>query len=962
MLAALLVALCVWFESPAHAQREASADQVYEFDIPRTSRVQALRELSRQAGGLLLGYLSNDAAEEEALVGPVKGKQTVEDALRVILRSAMLTFRWVEKDILSVEPIKLEENAGIEQELVRRADARWREEITVVSSALRNVTLSVPPAIIMERDRIDAIGAPTLAEALRYISQSAYTRPEGFRISGAQYAEMRGLGPDTALILINGRRALPSANSINSSAFDLNTVPITAVERIEFLLDSGAAAHGTDAIGGIINIVLREDVPEPTVELRYGAADGGAEQRRITFSGGIDTSSFHGTLILDYFDLGGLLGADRALWRDQDFRRFGGRDHRSRISSPGNISAGTLGNLPGLPAPFAAVPASDTTPGVSTEDFLATAGTSDLDSLFSYWSVVPEASRASAVATASLDFTERLVASAEVLYVDRDATFYFAPPMLPGVPVAASNYYNPFGTGVIASRVLTDYAPQHQSVESDLIRAVTALHGKWGAWDWELSALYSDEEAATWLYNELDVLPLMTALASPDPAGALNVFQSGPVGGPELLNGLIAPRQVEEFASTGTQFAGHADGPLWQLPAGPVQAMVGGEWREESAMFGSRTGAFDERRDITAAFVQLNVPLIDAGMNVPMAHELSLGAGSRWNHYEYIGGGIHSQFRISWKPHPHVTVRTAHAQSFRPPSLYELYLPGIPTIARLSDPARGNEPATVIVSAGGNRELEPVTAKTLTAGVEFSPDTAMNWKLSADYWRIEMDDRVLLPSPTLMLANEPLFADRIQRAAPTDADRLANLPGRLETIDSSRVNVGHVQASGVDVAIRADFQTAAGRFMPELLATWFDTYLATDIPGRPARDRVNVASEIGTILEWRAILSLGWRRGPFGITTAARYTPSYDDAVAGVRAGRKVASQTLWDVQGTVDFGRWLGAASPWAGFKLAIGASNVFDAEPSFALIGDAAGFDMSQSDLKQRTLYLRLEKSFRR
>jgi hypothetical protein len=205
-----------------------------------------------------------------------------------------------------------------------------------------------------------------------------------------------------------------------------------------------------------------------------------------------------------------------------------------------------------------------------------------------------------------------------------------------------------------------------------------------------------------------------------------------------------------------------------------------------------------------------------------------------------------------------------------------------------------------------------------------------------------------------------LFLDRIARADPTDAERAAGLPGRLVSIDSSRVNVGSVKASGIDFTLRADVQTGAGRFTPELLATWFDTYTSTELPSQPAVERVNLASEIGTILEWRAILSLGWHRGPFGITSAARYTPSYDDAVAGVRADRKVASQTLVDLQGSVDFGRWLGASSHWSGFKLAIGATNLFNEEPTFALVGDAAGFDMSQGDLKQRSYYLRLEKSF--
>jgi hypothetical protein len=138
----LVAVFCAWFHSPVQAAAKPASEQVYDFDIPRTSRVQAIQELSRQAGGLLLGYLSNDTAEEQALVGPVKGRQTVEDALRVILRSAMLTFRWVEKDILSVEPIKLKESVAVEDELLHWSDTRWREEITVVAWALRDLKLS----------------------------------------------------------------------------------------------------------------------------------------------------------------------------------------------------------------------------------------------------------------------------------------------------------------------------------------------------------------------------------------------------------------------------------------------------------------------------------------------------------------------------------------------------------------------------------------------------------------------------------------------------------------------------------------------------------------------------------------------------------------------------------------------------------------------------------------------------
>src|SRR5262249_23642617 len=106
--------------------------------------------------------------------------------------------------------------------------------------------------------------------------------------------------------------------------------------------------------------------------------------------------------------------------------------------------------------------------------------------------------------------------------------------------------------------------------------------------------------------------------------------------------------------------------------------------------------------------------------------------------------------------------------------------------------------------------------------------------------------------------------------------------------------------------------------------------------------------------------TLSWLMGPYGIRTAARYTPSYDDAVGGVRTGHKVASQALIDLHGSLDVGQLFNDDSAWNGLKLTVGAINLFNKEPSVAEVGGAADFDLSQGDLKQRSYYLRLEKKF--
>ena len=955
------------------ARSVTAADEVrfqrYEFDIPRTTRVMALHELSRQAGGLLVAYLSSDDVEEQSLVGPVKGRLTVDEVLRVLLHSSQLGSRWVENSMVSVEP---RPPSDLSVDLPADAVARTLpyssgfdlsrlepEEVLVLGWAIRDLALSVAPVVVMERDELEAIGAPTLPDALRYLSQSAYSRPEGYRSSGAQYAEMRGLGPDTALILINGRRALPSANSLSSSAFDLNAIPVTAVERIEFLLDSAAAAYGTDAIGGVINIVLRDKVATPTVELRYGDTDGGgAEQERVTLSAGLNKDRIHGAIVFDYFEIGGLLGEERSLWRDQDFRRYGGRDHRSLVSSPGNVSA-LSGNLPGLSAPVAAVPWVDTTPGTTIDDFSATAGQPNMESLLRYSSIVPEVIRRTVTATGAAQLTDRVTATGELLYVDRESTYHFTPPVLPNLPVpgpnpaSTGNPFNPFGITVLINRLLTEYPSQSQSLDSEWLRWAMTLRGDWGSWDWELSALRSDEQATAVLDNAVDLLGAMRALANPNPALALNPFSSGPIGSEALLDSLRLPSDVNEFSSGGQQLTASVQGPIWTLPGGAITTVLGAEWRSEMMRASSDAGSsFDRDREIVAGFAQLRVPLVGdkLGSTLPGLRELTLTAGTRLDDYGEFGEVLRSQMGLLWKPHRDFSVRVSGGSSFRPPSLYELYLPRISVVSRVADPARA-ELAALTLIIGGNNDLDPVTARSLTAGVVFSPDSAWNWNISADWWRIDMKNRVVSVPPQVMLANESLFQGRIVRDPTT---------GVLQSIDSSRINVGGVETAGVDLGVRADFLTDLGRFTPELQATWFDRFESTDVPGQAPVERVDLASELGSILDWRAILSLRWKRGPLGAAVFARYTPSYDDAIVGVRTGETIDAQTLFDLQGSLDFSMLYGGESRLHGLKLWAGAVNVFDEQPRFADVGDAGGFDSSQSELKQRSYYLRLEKQF--
>jgi iron complex outermembrane recepter protein len=165
----------------------------------------------------------------------------------------------------------------------------------------------------------------------------------------------------------------------------------------------------------------------------------------------------------------------------------------------------------------------------------------------------------------------------------------------------------------------------------------------------------------------------------------------------------------------------------------------------------------------------------------------------------------------------------------------------------------------------------------------------------------------------------------------------------------------------VDVSASGTLETRAGVFKPELSGTWVHDYTTSNLVDGPNVSRVGVANFQGTIPRWRAVAGLSWMRQGFGISSAVRYVPPYDDAVFfGGRTGRKVASQAVVDAQFSVDLGKIVGEQSSWNGFELRAGAVNLFNSEPPFSESALSAGYDATQADLRQRFAYVKIAKKF--
>jgi outer membrane receptor protein involved in Fe transport len=889
----------------------------HEITIARAPLVDALDALRRQFPGLLLEYRSRDPEEGRRLVGPIKGTMNPEEALRRIERQigSSLHHRRSGTYAFLLESRTVKDAPQLRYRYARQCacpvnvEGVLGETVTVVDSAIPQRVRGA--VTTYTRKQIESTGAATLPQFFRYLAQNGTTRPEGYVASGAQYADFRGLGWDTHLVTINGRRVLPSANSLTSSAFDLNTIPLPAVDRVDIRQDAASVRSGSDAIAGTIDIITRREL-EGAMELRYGIASGGAEERRTTLSVGQQGSAGGFAALFDYLELGDLPGSERPLSRDQNYARYGGTDFRR----PFAIRSIDGTNLPGLSTPLAGVPDTRQSDHLSIDELMP--GEPQRVSLSRYRSLVPASKRASFVGSA--DYAWRGVKfAADLLWVKRDTAYDYFPAIAAGL-VSKDLPGNPFDAPVQIEALLTGAPSMQQHVDSELRRAGLSARGRRGAWQWDLAVIDSDEKASAWVDHMLDPVHTAQALMATDADSALDVFAMQP-GGNDTPAAIWADVRKQRFSSSGVNLFGGAEGPI-----GLARVQLGVERRNELMQFNAAVGRVE--RDVTGGFAYLTLPLVEPGRKVFGVSALTAFAGVRHDAFSDADAVTRTHIELKWNVTDRFVVDGNLAQQYRPPSLFELNLPIVAVPVPIYDTRRG-EAVTALILSGGNPTLRPTTGK--STNIQATYESLDGFIASLNYFSIRLWDRIaVLPIPVVLAAEEAL-PGRIVRA-PTPEEITAGRSGRITSLDTTRDNVGRLFTRGIDVSLHKTFDAAIGSLRPRLDFTWIDAFRYSDSPLASAvmTDRVGIAAEQGTITPWRAVASLEWQGQAWAATTYLRWIPGYQDV-----GGGHIGSQQLLDLN--VSY-------RPSTHVTFTLGAMDLADTSPHFAKVGAATGYDSSQ------------------
>ena len=849
------------------------------------------------------------------------------------------------------------------------------EKIEVTGSQIKRVDTEGPnPVTVIRREDLQRSAGQNLQDILQNVTASLGSFSETAN-SGNTFApgtaniNLRNLGNQTTLVLLNGRRVANYgfAQNINENFVDLNAIPVSAIDRIEILKDGASAIYGSDAIAGVVNIILRRDFTGIEATVGYGSSDkGDADEQRASLTAGfgdVAKHRFNVMATLDYYKRDPLFGPDRDISRTADYRRFfGGIDFRSPSGNPGTyLTAGRGGFTTNTVFPACSAEARN-----QGLDPLGTCAYNFMPDVMT----LPETERKGVMGRAIYEFSPSFSAFLEFGWNENDSFSQLAPtPDSFTLPVGHNS--NPYPFAVPIRYRFTDVGPRVSNQVSETTRFVAGLRGNlWNRWDWEAAYLKGENDVVENRRNFIST-PVRNALV----AANVYSFINNSINSPTLVASLRAsPQRVGH--SEVESFDGKISGTLFELPGGPLGIALGAEHREESVkdvpdplgaaglIIGAGGTAADGSRKMDGYFAEVAVPI---------TRNIEAQLAVRHEKYSDYGSSTVPKAAIAWRPWNNLLIRAGYNEGFRAPSLAELYLGQSVSFPSVVDSTRcagyraafGNtDPRTAGACAalqyrsitGGNPSLTAEESEAESAG--FVWDATPNLSLSMDYYRIKHTGRIAQPSLTFLVANEDLFPGGVVRDPRTPNDIAANTRGPIVGSGSDErpgifrtyFNASSQSTRGVDLELRYRMSLgSAGRLTLVSSNTYVDYFRRSVAPGQAP---VELAGNDG-LPRYRGNQQALWSTGPWDISLIVNIIGHYNQPLDVVpNVDENVAAWVTGDLQV---------AYSGFRNLKLTAGVRNITDRDPPFYNNQSSSGVDTSLHNLIGRFIYGRVTYTFR-
>ena len=805
------------------------------------------------------------------------------------------------------------------------------EKIEVTGTNIKRTDTETPSVVqVITREEIERSGATTVAELLRQLPATGGGAANDFMgaasfQSGNQTVSLRGLGSIATLVLLNGRRIAQAPftdpNTAQGASYNLNTIPVSAIERIDVLKDGASAIYGSDAIAGVVNIILRKDYRGAEVAWNhwqqldhFGDQNYRSEQLSGTIGFGDLTRDRYNVLLSgEYFKrFRQPIKESGSGVANDDYRRLGNRLAVLNESSPfrnirrqtasGNVF-GAAGRLPGDPRcpenlrfPVASSALNASAPYVCVFDVWENA---ELGGDFE---------RGGMLGRLTYQLTPNITAFAEASFTRTESVFTAAPPSLTSniatwfsqsnqrfayqliLPVGHPDNPNNFPVGVFYR--FTDLGTSITKNTIDMPRVVAGLSGAFGAWDWETAILWTQNDRKESSNGILHFPTLLAAINN----GTYRFFGNA-VNSPELLAQLNPGYQnTAKTALTSWDLRGSRE--VFSLRGGPVMLAAGVEARKEELESVSdpritrgefvqlASTSIDAKRDVWSVFAELSVPVM---------RNLELQVAGRHDRYSDFGNATTPKVGLKWNAHSTLALRGTYAEGFRAPSLYQsttgdvqafnagivdpLRCPNgvnnLPAGAETQDCARGI--ATIIRA---NPNVGPEDAYSNTVGLIWAPTSTFS--LSVDRWYVKRDKFIDRPSSPFVIQQNflgnPAFADAVLRD-PNPGSWLVGVPNSGPILSTVRRfdNFGAQISQGWDLSLSSKWALGAwGRLKVDYNSTYLEKAIWQFTRGEAY---INAAGNFWGLFEtprYRSVLTGVWDYGAWSFLARHNFTSGWD--------------------------------------------------------------------------------------
>jgi iron complex outermembrane recepter protein len=860
------------------------------------------------------------------------------------------------------------------------------ERVTVTGSAIKRLDAetAVPITVFRMRD-IKQQGLTTVEQILSTLTASqtslGTSQAVGASTGGASFADLRGVGANKTLVLLNGRRI--ANNAFDGSAPDLNMIPMAAIDRIEVLRDGASALYGTDAIGGVINFITRKDYRGGTVTVGMDVpkGDGGkSHNANAGFGfGDLETQGFNVFGFVDFQKQDRITGSQRPF----NTRYDGGI---SGSPSPGNYYQD-----PDVWYNPAAPDCKDGTFIIPAGD-----GTSCYMTTSNFVDYIPKSERASGMVKADVKLGSNHTLGAEYFITRSNVKTLIAPvpfgflPMNRLRPDGTPNPYFPtnaaldpaFDDGLVGETVTDGGAqiqpgyviarwrdmPNGQRGDSNTNtqqRFTLTLEGTAAGWDYAVGLSRNQNKVDEELISGYANGPMIYEGVL---TGVINPFGPQGTAGQALLDNAGANGLIMYAKGTTTNIDAHASRELgdWFSAGRPAAIAVGTEFRKEKftqqANPDYATIVVDSTGIDPATFSagSRKVSAVYSELNVPLLKSLDVTAAVRYDKYNDFGNTTNPKFSFRFQPMKEVLVRGSYSTGFRAPSLYELnaaqtYTNSGTVNDPLLCPTGTGSPAVCkaqfMVLNGGNLNLEPEKSKNATLGVMFQPMTDLN--VGMDFWWLRLKNQIGVVGDDSLFdpTNYALFSQYFHRNGSNQLSTNGNqCPGsNCGYVDVRQQNLGGTNTNGVDITANYRLPTAVGTFTFGLNSTYVTKYEYQDFRDGPWNQNVGVYSGAGPVFRWQHTLTSIWTKDNFTVGATGHYKSGYIDS----DPTNRVSNYATLDL-----FGSW----KPMKGATLTLGVRNLTDRDPplSYQTQVFQAGYDPRYTSPIGRAYYVRASYDF--